>query len=151
MLNGLLGIVIYRLTHFCRPTWVMTVDQRRRLNYIILVLTLGSSIGLTASAFYHIEHYDNYQMCLGKITIERVWDLPRFHPFLLVLKGVPISRIIFVPVGYIIIFFFRKKMDKKAPGISENSRRKRLTRNVGNAKFNFYIEALIMSKHDSVC
>ena len=141
MLNGLLpvGIVIYRLIRVCCPSWVMTTEQRRSLNYFILVLTLGSSIGLTASAFYYREHYEKYQMCLGDSFEGPVWDLPSLHPFPLATKASLFSRAIFVPIGYVLIYFFRRKTDKKAPGLSENSRIKRMTRNVVNAKFNFYV------------
>ena len=141
MMNGVLpvGIVTHRLIYVCCPTRVMTTEQKKRLNFIILALMLGISFAITASALYYKEHYDKYQICLGKITLGPPWDLPSLHPLPLCTIAVMILRTVSVPIGYALIFFFRRKTDRKAPGLSETSRKRRMARNAVNAKFNFYI------------
>ena len=141
MMNGLLpvGIVVYRLMRVCYPKKVETANQRRKLNYIILALTLGLSLSLTTSALYYKEYYHMYRLCMGEINGGPTWDLPIWHPHRIVTTAAFLSRTIVVPSGYIVIYFFRRKTDRNAPGLTESSRKRRITRNAVNAKFNFYI------------
>ena len=153
MMNGLLpvGIVLYRVIHVCYPKKVMTTKQRRELNYTIIALTLGLSIVLTMSALYYKDQYENYHKCMGDSSggSGPVWNLPIWHPHRLTTIMAFVARTLLVPIGYSLIFVFRKKNAREAPGLSENSRKMRKVRNAVNAKFNFLIwlsemSALIM-------
>ena len=152
MLNGLIpvGIVIYRVIHVCKPTWVMTAEQRRVLNYILLALTLGVSIFLTLAAIAYKDHSKHYLVCIGQLEAAHGgsrWDLPIYHPFHLSSILAFISRTLFVPVGYSLIFWFRNKTTSEASGLSETSRANRRARNAVNAKFNFFIWLSEMSSY----
>ena len=143
LMNGLIpvGIVIYRLALVCFATRMMAAYQRKRLNYFILAITLGVSIPMTLSTLYNKNHINEYLRCIGKSDVGPGWfnNLPMTHPHRLTSVITFVSRTVFVPIGYIIIFLFRNKNAREAPGISDNSRKLRRIRNAVNAKYNFYI------------
>ena len=128
MMNGLIpvGIVLYRVVHVCCATRVMAAPQRTNLNYFILTLTLGASIMLTVSAIYHRNNSNDYLRCIGESADGpgEYNSLPFLHPHRLATILALVSRIVLVPVGYLLIFLFRDKNANEAPGISENSRNK---------------------------
>ena len=142
MMNGLIpvGIVLYRVVHVCCATRVMTAPQRKDLECKILMNMLGFSILLTISALYHMNHSNDYIRCIGESKVGAGgYNLPFSHPHHLATIIAFVSRTVFVPVGYLLIFLFRVKNANEAPGLSENSRKKRRIRNAVNAKYNFYI------------
>ena len=95
---------------------------------------------MTLSALYNKNHNNEYLRCIGESDVgPGDYNLPLTHPHHLASIIVFEARTVFVPIGYFIIFLFRKKNAKEAPGISENSRKKRRIRNAVNAKYNFYI------------
>ena len=142
LMNGLIpvGIVFYRVILVCCATRVMTAPQRKDLECKILVIMLGVSILLTISTLYHMDHSNEYLRCMGESRVDPGGhNLPFLHPHHLAISIAFVSRTVFVPVGYLLIFLFRVKNANEAPGLSENSRKNRRIQNAVNAKYNFYI------------
>ena len=90
-----------------------------------------------------------YITCLGKEEVfysksidtgfRLVWLLPFYHPFHLLSILAFFSYIFFVPVGYLCIYKFRKRLDSETKGLNEHSRKVRKTRNLVTTRFNLLI------------
>ena len=146
MLNGLIpvGIVAYRVIFVCKSSWVMTDEQRKHLNFLLLGQLFGVCIILTSAAIFYKEYSKDYLECIGdiKINTDRSgprWNLQYSHPFLIASILTFASRTFVVPVGYALIFWYREKKATEMTGLSEVSRANRRARNAVNAKFNFFI------------
>ena len=65
-----------------------------------------------------------------------VWLLPVYHPFRLLNSVSFFSSSILVPIGYIRIFKFRQRQNKRVSGLSERAKISRKQRNLVSVKFN---------------
>ena len=150
MMNALISvsILLVRLIHVHWSDRIITADKRKALNCIIIVFTFGVSFSLTAGVFYYKDQFKLYRNCIGDPLVgSNFFDLPILHPLPLATTTVFLARSFSVPIGYIFIFFFTEKTTRKAPGLSENSRKKRRIQNAVNAKFNFYVWMCEMSSY----
>ena len=147
LLNRLLpvGIVIYRYIYVCRSSWIPTADQRRNFEVVLTSSILALTLGLTFGSWVYQEKYIHYLNCVRKENIilqseqERTgiaFDLPIFHPFraLSILSFFLYS--VLVPVGYFLIYRFRKKDDYHVSGLNERSRLIRRHKNIFSTQFN---------------
>lgn len=149
MLNRLLpvGIVFYRYVYVCRSSWVLSAQQRKNLNILIFTVILAFTILLSLCSIIFKEKYLHYLECIGQgedftgiqTNINLVWGLSLFHPFHLLSILTFFSHTLLVPLGYILIYAFRRNQNTETIGLNESSRIARKNRNIVTTKFNLLI------------
>ena len=146
------GIVIYRYVYVCRSSWIGTAYQRKMFNLLIGFSILVLSTFLTVFCVIYREKSFHYLRCIGnedffhdqyeqydQYGLRLVWLLPIYHPFHLLSLLAFFSYAFIVPLGYICIYRFRKRMNRNVKGLSEQSRNVRKGRNLVTTKCNMII------------
>ena len=147
LLNRLLpvGIVIYRYVYVCHSTWVHSAHQRRIFHIILSISIILLAIVLTIGSWIYREKYGHFLTCSGReadffSSDERIngfaWLLPIYHPFHFLSIFAFFLYAIMVPVGYILIYCFRRKDNYEVLGLNERSRLIRKHKNIVTTRFN---------------
>ena len=147
LLNRLLpvGIVIFRYIYVCRSSWVNTANQRRIFHLTLSITMLMLVALLTLGSWMYNDKYLHYLTCIGEQDTflhsnEQVdgfaWLLPIYHPFHFISILAFFLYSVMVPLGYFLIYLFRKKDNYEVSGLNERSRLIRKHRNIVTTKFN---------------
>ena len=147
LLNRLLpvGIVIYRYIYVCKSSWIPTACKRRNLEVALSTSILTITLGLTFGSWVYQNKYTKFLNCMGKQNIlfqseQKItglaFNLPIYHPFhaLTIIAFFLFS--VLVPVGYFLIYWFRKKDNYHVSGLNERSRLIRRHKNIVSTRFN---------------
>ena len=128
--------------------WVYTQRQRYCFNCLICTIILISSTSLTALSYWFRDFNFYYLDCIGAADdfydqtmypIRVVWLLPLYHPFHVACYAGFFGFTIIVPIGYALIYRYRKKHDGETAGINEDTRKVRNRKNLVTTRMNLLI------------
>ena len=141
LLNRLLpvGIVIYRYIYVCKSSWVPDADKRSNLEVALSTSILAITLGLTFGSWVYQDKYIHFLNCMRKQNIlfqseqemtGLAFNLPIYHPFHALTTIAFFIFSVLVPVGYFLIYRFRKKDNYHVSGLNERSRLIRRHKNI---------------------
>ena len=133
----------------CRVSWVETAAQRKNFNFFISAVICLLSCSLTFFSFLYREQNFYFLDCIGRAeyfhsqnqsSLRLVWLLPLYHPFHLLSILAFFSYVFLVPLAYFRIYRYRKQQDSKVSlGLSDNSRKVRIRKNLVTTRTNLII------------
>ena len=131
----------YKYLNVCKIHWVHTGSKRKIFQNSIPFIILSLIVGLTLDISSTVKNifcpkivWDRKDSMKALITMDIYVNLSIFNPFNFLSVIVFFLHSLFLPVGYLAIYIFRKQKDFITSGLTDKSRNNRNNRNVAKAK-----------------